>query len=236
MTVILPVPPVPDLARAAGDSVAELVEWFIDFYNTDGAPFNYRRGTKAVKAAYRGLHKLPLLLAGCSAEKTAVGRLSNSDVVKHAAPFAFDRTTQVFDLPPQRFRFGQNRSAGYRIPFLFVEQQIVHIYYLQPRKNAGLSFDQFCMVATIVKRYLLDREFYGQRCDIEFVDVGVPQGSKDRLPRKFNMQDLRLWSDQRLADRLTMINEALDLVASSGRVEERSRRGRRSEPDMPLFD
>lgn len=232
----VPTPPVPDLARAKGRTVAELVEWFVEFFNQGGAPFNYRRAAKSVRAAYKGMHQLHLLTAGCSAEKTAIGRTANADVVRCAAPFAFGRSTQVFDLSPRRFSFGRDRFAGYRIPFLFVENGIINVYYLQPRKTAGLDFDELCMVATIVERYLLDTEFYGQRCDVEFVDVGVPAGSNVRLPRKYSLTDLPRWSDRRLTERLSMIAEALDIVAGGDRVIRRPQLRPRPEPDMPLFD
>lgn len=163
MNASVSTPPVPDLARAKGNSVDELVDWFIEFLNRRGAPFNYRTANRAVRAGYRGVHKLHLLTAAAHAEKTAVGRSANAEVIEHAAPLAFGRATQVFDLSPRRFTFGQNRSAGYRIPFLFVEDGVVKVYFLQSRKSAGLDFDEFSMLATIVKRYLLDTEFYGLR-------------------------------------------------------------------------
>lgn len=182
------------------------------------------------------MHELHLLTAGCSAEKTAIGRTANSDVVRHAAPFAFGRSTQVFDLSPRRFAFGRNRSAAYRIPFLFVENGIIHVYYLQPRKGSGLDFDELCMVATIVERYLLDTEFYGERCDVEFVDVGVPFGGSERMPRKYTLANLPRWSEHRLARRLSMIAEALEIVAGGDRVLRRPRLRPYPEPEMPLFD
>lgn len=235
MTRDLPTPPVPDLARAKGRSVSELVEWFVNYYNHGGAPFNYRRATKSIRAAYKGIHEAHLLTAACTAEKTAVGRTANADVVRCAAPFAFGRSTQVFDLSPRRFSFGRDRSAGYRIPFLFVENGIIHVYYLQPRKTAGLDFDELCMVATIVEQYLLNTEFYGQRCDVEFVDVGAPEGT-ERVPRKYSLAMLPRWSSRRLTDRLSMISEALDVVAEGDRVIRRPRARPRPEPEMPLFD
>jgi len=236
MSYNLPTPPVPDLARAQGATVSELFDWFVDFFNMGGAPFNYRRATKAVRAAYKGLHKIHLLTASCAAEKTAVGRFANTDVVNHAAPFAFGRITQVFDLSPRRFAFGRDRRAAYRIPFLFVENGVIHVYYLQPRKSAGPDLDELGMVASIVKAYLLDTEFFGQQCNVEFVDVGVPIGGAARLPRKYSLGMLPLWSEKRLAERLTMIGEALDRVAASGRVVRRHRLRARPEPEMPLFD
>jgi hypothetical protein len=229
-------PPVPDLARAKGQTVSELVDWFVDFYNTRGAPFNYRTANRAVRAGYKGIHKLHLLTAACAAEKTAIGRTSNADVIRHAAPLAFGRVTQVFDLSARRFSFGRDRQAGYRIPFLFVEDGIIKVYYLQSRKNAGLDFDELSMVATLVKRYLLDPEFYGQRCDVEFVDVGVPAGEKERVAKRYSLSDFPLWSERRLTQRLTLISEALAIVGKSDKVTRRHQLRPRPEPDMPLFD
>jgi hypothetical protein len=162
MTIEIATPPLPDLARARGDTVAEQMEWWIDYFNTEGAPFNYRRATRAILGGYKGLHKLHLLTAACSAEKTQIGRISNTEVVRLAAPLAFERTTQVFNLPPQKFAFGRNRYAPYRVPFFFVEQGVIKLYFLQPRKHAALDLDDFGMIGAIAKKHLMDVEFYGQ--------------------------------------------------------------------------
>jgi hypothetical protein len=92
------------------------------------------------------------------------------------------------------------------------------------------------MVATIMKTYLLDTEFFGLRCDVEFVDVSAPPGSKVRLAQKFSLETLPLWSERRVTDRLSMLSEALDLVGASGQVLPRRRSRSRPDPEMPLFD
>jgi hypothetical protein len=231
-----PVPPVPELARAAGGTVEEMFGWWLTYYDRDPAPFNYVRGTKIIRASYGGLHNLPLLLAGCAAEKIEQSRKSNSEIVALAAPLAFDRQTQVFDLPRRRFPFGRNLQAAYRIPFFFVENGAVKLYHLQPRKSASVSFEQMSMVATIYKRFILDTEFYGQSVDVEIVDLAGDPDTKARAVHRYALNDLELWSEQQLQDRLTLIAESLDRVWNSGLIKPRDRKGRRPDPDMPLFD
>ena len=232
----LPIPSVPDLARASGETFNDLVSWFLAFYDTDSAPFNYLSGTRAIKTGYRGLHVLDQLVAGCGCEKTAQGLKSNSEIVRLAAPLSFGRATQVFDLPRRQFQFGRDLRAGYRIPFFFVENKTVKLYYLQPRKGANLTYDQLCMVATIHKRYLLDTEFFGQPADVEYVDVSANPVTKLRAVEQYTLATLNLWSDKRLGDRLTLIAEALEYVRSSDLVRPRKRVARRPDAGMPLFD
>jgi hypothetical protein len=231
----LPTPPVPDLARLKGQTKDEVISSLIQFYNTTGAPFNYMSGTRSIKASYRGFHSLKYLLAGCDKEHTDQGKKSNREIVEYAAPLAFGRTTQVFDLPSRKFAFGRDLYSSYRIPFFFVENKIVKLYYLQPRKGCGLTYDELCMVATIYKRHLLDTEFFGQAADVEFVDLSAMPGVKDRSLRDYSLAKLQLWSDERLADRLTLIAEALDYVKASDLVKPRRRRAAPIPPDMPLF-
>lgn len=233
---LIPTPSVPVLARAKGETVEEIVDWFVAYFNRRAALFNYRCGTRIVRQAYRGLHKMHLLQAGCSTEKTRVGRISNSELVTCAAPFAFGRDTRVFDLSPRKFSFGRDKYSSFRIPFLFVENRMIHAYFLQPTKGAGLSFDEMGMVATIIKRFLLDDEFYGERTAIEAVDIGVPEGETCRVARSYSLSDLPLWTDARLQNRLTMIGRALDLVPHDPRVVQRHHVRPRPDPDMPLFD
>ncbi len=232
----LPPPPVPDLARIEGETVDEVIQWLTHYYEDEGCPWNYRTGTKAIKSAYKGLHRLDPLLAGCLKEKTKQGRISNSEIVRHAAPLAFGRSSQVFDLPPRKFSFGQNRFAAYRIPFFFVENGVVKLYFVQPRKEHGPTFDQLGMIAKIHSKYLLGIEFFGQPSNVEYVDLGTLEKKGPRIVRSYSLSELNIWSDKKLTDRLTLISEALDKIEERGVVQSRRRIIQRPEPEMPLFD
>lgn len=231
-----PTPPVTDLARIAGVTKDEMVQWLIAYYNRPDIPWNYICGRKCIIEAYKGLHALPLLVAGCAREKNNVGRDSNEQIVTLAAPLAFGRKTQVHQLPRKQFAFGQDLRAGYNVPFFFVEDGVVRLYYVQPRKTAGPSVDQLSMVATIHKRYLLDREFFGLPTDVEYVNLSEGPITHRRDVRVYSLSSLTLWSDQRLKERLTLITAALNEAWNSGLIIPRKRAGRRPDPDMPLFD
>jgi hypothetical protein len=189
-----------------------------------------------IKQAYKGFHVLPHLLAGCMAERTKQGRSSNSEIIRLAAPLAFGRRTQVFDLPRRQFEYGREFRSSYRIPFFFTENGIVKLYFLQPRKGeeAALTFDQLGMVAAIHKRFLLDVEFYGMPCDVEYVDLACAPDEKHRSVTRHALADISMWSEDRLENRLSLIVEGLQLAYDSKKIAERVR-FHRPEADMPLF-
>lgn len=43
----LPIPAVPDLARANGQTLNELIDWLRLYYEANTAPFNYLSGTRS---------------------------------------------------------------------------------------------------------------------------------------------------------------------------------------------
>lgn len=235
MTKLL-TPPVTELALAPGSSLDEMVCHFLAEADMQAGLFNYLSANRAIKSAYKGLHSESQLLQTCLRENTKQGLKANQEVVSLAAPLAFGRSTQVFDLSLKQFQFGRSLHSAYRISFFYVEDGKVVLYFLQPRKHRRLTLDQFGMIATIHKRYLLDTEFYGQAADVEYVDVSAPNDKASRKLKRHRLSDLELWPEERLADRLTMIAKALEIVNESGMLAPRRRQQRPPAQDLPLFD
>lgn len=229
-------PPLTELAIARGETVEELALHFINYHNRPSIPWSYRPGTIALLKAYSGLHNLSALMTVLNGQTIPTAISCNSDLINHAAPFAFERSTRILQLSPRRFPFGRDRTAAYRVPFFFVENGIVKLFFAQPRKTDVPTVEQLGMMATIHKRYLLDTEFFGQRTEVEFIDVGPALDGGVRKPSKYTLADLPLWSETRLADRLTLLAGGLEKAEASGLLAPKIKRPPRPTAQMPLFD
>lgn len=226
-------PPVAEIIRTPSTSVDEAVKSLCGFYESE-AKINFLSGTKVIKSAYKGLHSANLLLAAF--DKKFMGSAANRNIVALAAPLAFGRNTQVFDLPKKKFPFGRDRLSSYRVPFFFVEGGVIKCYFLLPRKGPYLSFDQVCGCATILNRYLLEQEFYGQSTNLEIVDLSSKSKNEARSVRTWSNEDLMLWSKQRLMDHLSVVSEALDRIEKDELVTANKRIRLLKDPELPLFD
>ena len=182
----------------------------------------------------KGLHDLDALVSGFKDDR--VGSGPNRDVVSLAAPLAFGRKTQVFDLPSRKFAFGRDRLSSYRVPFFFVENGTVKVYLLLPRKGPYLSFDAICGCATVLKKFLLEQEFYGQPVDVEIVDVSRKTKDAARTIQKYAIADLPLWSEERLKEHLRVVSAALDQMELDGVVKNNRRKRPLKDVELPLFD
>lgn len=226
-------PPVSELIRTPTNSIEEAIQSLCKFYEISGN-FNYLPGTKAIKSAYKGLHNLPSLLRGF--DKKEVGTKANRDVVELGAPVAFGRNTQVFDLPSKKFAFGRDRLSSYRVPFFFVEDGVIKVYLLLPRKGPYLNFDHVGGLGTVLKTYLLEQEFFGDAVDVEIVDLSSAFKGEARQVRRYSLADLSLWSTERLNVHLSIVSSALDRMEAEAIVKANKRVRPLKDPDLPLFD
>jgi hypothetical protein len=229
----LTTPPLPEVMRTPTGSVGAAMVSLKDFYETR-SNFNYLDSTKRVKSSYKGLHDFDVLISGMDGKKVGCG--PNKEVVTLAAPLAFGRKTQVFDLPSRKFPFGRDRLSSYRVPFFFVEGGVVKVYMLLPRKGPYLSYDAVCGCATVLKRYLLEQEFYGERIDVEIVDVSALEKDGPRVLQKYCLSDLELWPDARLHEHLKGVAVALDAMERDAIVKKNRRIRLLRDSELPLFD
>lgn len=229
-------PSVPELFRVNTTSLSSAETHLELLYLKSGGKFNYLSATKSLLYAFKGMHDLKQLVAGCEKTGSKIGRGPNAEVAKLAAPVAFGRKTQVFPFPKRQFHFGVDRAAPFRVPFFFVESEIIKICFLQPAKSGGLCSDQIGGLFKVLKGHLRDREFYGEQTDIEYIDVSSPSVGGERKLQRKSLADIKLWSDERLADHLTIISRALDNLEAMGLAEEVKPRRPFKDPELPLFD
>ncbi|MEM9279420.1 MAG: hypothetical protein AAGA76_12665, partial [Pseudomonadota bacterium] len=205
-------PNVIEIIRTDTSTVESAIAHLIEALKSSGVTWNYLDGTKRIKSAYKGLHSINTLTAISESKLKRPGQVHNIELVKLVAPLAFGRKTQVFDLSPRHFQYADNRSAAYRLPFFFSEDGVVKAFGLQFRKNGRLSNEQIAGYASIVKRFLLETEFYDMPADIEFIDCGVPAGSEDRVATKYSLIDLDLWTDEKIQSHMEVVVEALRFI------------------------
>ena len=228
-------PPLVEVLRADTTSLDTAVQSLMEFYSPiDTGKFNYLRAVKTARMAYKGLHRIDLLLAAPPSVAKRVGFKPNQDVIALAAPLAFGRKTQVFDLGKRYFPFGRERYASYRVPFFFVENATVKLYFLQYRKGLVLSKDVYSGLLKVHTEYLLEPEFYGDPVDVEYVDCAAPFEGASRSMQRFTSSDLEMWTDERLKDQLGIVAAAMDQIEKQGLSVKRVRPLKDSE--LPLFD
>lgn len=229
-------PPLPEVFCVDSSSLKAAETYLEEYYTKHKGNFNYLNATKCLQQAFKGFHNLDGLVAGCVNSGQKRGVKPNSDVIRLAGPVAFGRQTQVFQLPKRYFHFGRDRASSFRVPFFFVENKIINLMFLQPRKEGWLNKDQYGGLLAVYKQYLLDLEFYGSPCDIEVIDVAAPEKGCDRELDVFHLKDVSLWSAQDIQDHLTVTSEALEKLEKRGVGDLVKPRRPLRDAEFPLFD
>lgn len=227
-------PSLPEIVRVDSTSLDSAVSHLLSFLDPAGGNFNYLESTKRTRKAYQGLHNLSLLTAGVPSQFTKVGFAYNIEVVRLAAPLSFGRITSVFDLPHRKLPYGAGRLASYRVPFFYVEKGVVRAYFLQPRKNTHFTIDQYSMFSSILKKHLLDTEFYGEKVDVDIVDVSRNADEKERSIKQFSLSDLTPWADSVIQEHFRIVSEALRVIENEKLVNKVRRPLK--DKELPLFD
>jgi hypothetical protein len=117
--------------------------------------------------------------------------------------------------------------------FFFVENSIVKIFWLQPRRGFNPTIEGLGALATILRMtYTHDFDDF----DVELLDLSRPSGAKERALRTFSFGDLPLMPEDEVRLALERFAQAYDLVCSMG-VQRPERRPRPDIDSGPrLFD
>ena len=226
-------PSVPEISLVSSENLDEAIAQLVVSMTPSGGGFNYLCATKIAKSAYNGYHNLRQLTAGTNLHDGSVGASANLEVASLACPVSFGRLTKVVEVSPKSFQYGAGRHASYRIPFFFIEDKTAKLYFLQPRKNTVYTDKQLSIFASIVKKYFLDVEFFGEKTDIEFVEVAQRAPGKGREVKVLSLSDIELVSDAVLAKHLSVVQEALRIIEDEKLVTKKRRPLK--DRDLPLF-
>lgn len=89
------------------------------------------------------------------------------------------------------------------------------------------------MFASIVKKYLLDTEFYDEKVDIEFVEVAERVQKNGRQLKVYNVADVEILDDAAIERHLSIVREALTVIENEKLVTKKRRPLK--DKDLPLF-
>jgi hypothetical protein len=169
-------------------------------------------------------------LEGCRRRGNPLGRNSNVEVADHIWQAAQGRSFQCYALSKRPFPIRRDLSFWVDPLFFFVETGRVKIFWLQPRRRYAPTVTGMGALAVITRMTYSD-EF--DDFDLEFLDLSVPDGMKERVRRSFGFADLPKLPEEEVRDALERFAQAYDVVCKSG-VQRPERRDRRRDDQRPL--
>lgn len=232
-------PPVLVLAQVPTGSIEEAADWLKkQYYEKEyTATFNYLISHKSINLAFKGASS-DLILQGVRSDPNVLGRLQNEEALSPVIPHITGRRTYIISakrLTGKLYAISQDRAAAFRISSVYVENRKVRTFLLQPRKGLHMTDDQYGCLARMIHDGFLAQEFAGEPFDQDIFDVSEPVLRQGRVLRRYQMSNLDMWSEIRLAHHLTVIIKAIEFLESTG-VQPTVRASRPYiVPDLPLF-
>lgn len=174
-------------ARALRGSVRETAD---AFHELDGADirWSYNPSVKLARAVFSGELSLGAALQACRRLKT--GSKPNENVVRVIWEHGKDKNVFCHDLKSGPYPLGQDLFVPVRAKFFFVENNIPHIFWLQPWKEFLLNRFQLGFLATVLKDFYAIDEF--ENAELYLLDVSRPPGARERQPVVYKFGDLPL--------------------------------------------
>jgi hypothetical protein len=177
-----------DAFRLTGANEEITIQNLIGHYSSAGGGWNHLRSVAALKLAYSGVTDLEGLVKGCQgSEKDS--ELDNAKIVEAAAPHIIGRKTQCFPYKKHSYAVTPKIFCPMGPAFYIVEGGVIKLIYIHARNNSRASLHNLASFSFVVKRAILEQEFFGQPSDVEvhYVD----KTGENRIDSVHTLETLR---------------------------------------------
>ena len=155
-----------DAFRLTGATEEITVQNLIGHYSSKGGGWNHLRSVATLKLAYSGAADLKGLVSGCQGSGKD-SELDNAKIVEAAAPHIIGRNTQCFPYKKQSYAVTPTIRCSMGPAFFIVEAGVIKLVYVHARNRSRASLENLASLSFVVKRAILDQEFFGQLSDVE---------------------------------------------------------------------
>ena len=188
------IPGAPDFARLISDDPEAILAGLKEHYSRPRIGWSYQWVQRNSRKIYSG-ELTEASINEYQASGKRKGAKSNVEVALLLRQSAIGRSFQCFPIKPRRVKISREHSLTVSPPFYFVENGVVKIFWLQPRRTFALDDQQAGVLAALLRLSHFRDDFEDAR--LELYDASAPDG-KNREPRVLGLSDLPVVSDREL--------------------------------------
>lgn len=228
-----PLPPLHDLVRAYAPTHEGRVARLLDYYERRPGTFTYSPSRQIASPAFSHSVAQSQIKAAVTSQGSPSGRAQNLEVADHIWAAGGGRRVSCYPLRHGRFPVRRDLSIRVAADFLFVENRLPYVFWLQPRRSFALSEVGLGVIASIFRMtFLLDDLAHA---GVELLDLSAPQSRSARLHVRYTLADLPTLSDVEVTAVLQGLVEAYDAICAMERdwkAEALARREKKPRPPM----
>jgi len=209
----LKLPALQDMARIIRPTVHETSKELVVYYE-GRPPFSYDFVRRMAKSLFSGEVSLGQVQKSCELRVHPAGRKQNSEVSELVWQAAQGRSFMCHDLSPRKFYIQKEQAIFVRPLFYFVENGVVKILWLQPRRRYGLSVNQLGILGSVIRHTFLVDDW--AEATVQILDCSCPEGGSARALQMYEIEDLPILPDDKLLAAFEILLTAYNELVQSG--------------------
>lgn len=197
-------------------------------------PFSYDRAWQMAFPLYSGTVSLAAALEACRRMKVPLGARCNAEVVNILWRDAQRASYFCHPLKERLFPIRRDLAVPVRPRFYFVKDDVVHLFWLQPRKKFNLTEEQLGILASVLKQTFAVDDF--ENAHLYLLDTSADAEDGQRSPKVFGFEDLPLLTDEALKAAFDRFVAAYDAFIVERMPKPKRRRPEGDHRQPRLFD